>query len=1403
MNGLTTIFPLDAALTVALFGFGALCCAALVLEDHEAYGFGWGWLAAFALGRLAGGLLVMIGLAMEIGPWARPLRELLLIASLLCLVEFARTGEEATRGRAPGPWIHLILLSGVMALGGAWGWTALDLIARTVLGVAGGLWTCRVFWRRGEASVWLRAAGAGVVLMVGALLASGLSAVVLPEDSLSAVGGGAWMSPPFKAAHAGSVLLFAGMIWGALIARQKADENDARERRAMIRPFWTFLSAALVLAGGCLLARVAGIRAEASFRKALLERTRSLAAAIETDQIGRLRGEPHDEGQPEYQRLVRRLTAMAEAQPDIQGVYLLGKRASGVVCLASARARRFIQRNAPFPEVCRIRAWIRTPLGQRAFEGEERIEGPIFDAHGRWFSSRVPLRENEKGPVVAVLGQDYEALRWERDLARTRIPFLMAALSVALGLAGGQAYGLHRARSARRLAALERRFSQLFERMLNGVAFHELVRNARGEPWDFRYREVNPAFERLTGLSRDEVLGRTFRDVLPDLESAWIEAFLRVASTGETERFEHFARPFKRWYRVSAYRPAPEQLVTVFSDVTERKQLEADLRANIERLNAAVDQAHAFVYVRRFEPDRYEFVGKGVETLLGFPSNTWTPELFHRSIEQCVPVGETRPADRRELMQRLREGRLDQWSVELVMRTPRGARRFLDTAAPLRDDEGRVTGALGLFQDITPLHEAREALLRTQRLLRGIAEASRALLTETEFLRAIQLAIECLGRAADAHRVSWFERHPHPATGEPCVSRRAEWRAEGIASGGDEALSQNVPVNHPAFQRWEALLLRRQGLHGPSREAPPEEGDMLRAQNVVAFAVVPFLCGNGKCAGFLRFDECRREREWSDAEMDLLAAAASACAAALERHRAQEVTRDALHRFEAIFQSNPMVAIQGVAWDGTILHWNHASETLYGYSAAEAIGRKRQDLILTAEAAAAFETDLQAMREKPLPVVGVERKMRSRDGRERFVFSAKFPLMHQGKTEEIFCLDVDITERRQLEDQLRHAQKMEAVGQLAGGVAHDFNNLLVVIGGYTEMLLKRMPFEHPDRKKVEGIHYAAQRAVALTRQLLLFSRKQAPQISRFDLGRLVEESEDLLRRILGETIRVEIRRKDRDTTIQGDPNHFDQILVNFAANARDAMPQGGAFTLVVGRKTVVPGGKESPPCLPPGEYVELRVADTGCGMSAETQARLFEPFFTTKAPGKGTGLGLPIVYGIVRQAGGHLFVESQEGQGARFTILIPRAEAAATEASRARAEAAFGGGTETVLVVEDNAAVRDFLLDALRGAGYAPLGVASAEEALDRMAKEGARVQLVLSDVVMPGLGGIELARRLRAEKAHLPIVLVSGFSDDEAALRVARELGCVFLRKPFDVIELCRLMRRLLDDAAAQGSSL
>jgi PAS domain S-box-containing protein len=1399
MNSFGFALPLDAALVAGSFGFVALCCVALVLEEREAFGLKWGWLVAFSLGRVAGDLLGLVGMTLEVGPWTRPIRESLLAVALLCLVEFARSGQEARGHRAPGPWIHPLLL-GVVALAGAWGWVAVDLISRAVLGTAGGLWSCRVLWGlEGRGAGWLRVAGVGMLAMVAALIASGLGAIYLGADLVHDVGGGVLMSAPVKGAQAVAVLALAGAAWAALVESGEAAGAGLSAWRAFLRSPWPLAGIAFSLGGGWFLAGYAGSVADRVLRRELVERTSGLAAAIEPEQVVLLRGEFGDERKGEYRHLLRRLTAMTEAQPDIHGTHLLGLKRGRAVFLVSAQARRLRRRDHPAPRPGS--PW--RPSGDvlaRAFqEGEPGIEGPVSDARGSWLTPLVPIREDRDGRVVALLAQDFDAFRWERELVRSRVPFLMAAFFLACAISGGLAYRMQRARSARRLASSETRYSQLFEQMLNGFALHELVRDGRGEPWDFRYLEINPAFERLTGLSREMVVGRTIREAVPGVEPHWMDAYLRVVATGETERIEHFAASLGRWFRVTAYRPAPDQLVTVFSDVTERKRLEADLRANLERFSTAVEQAQGVVYVRRFDPDHFEFVGEGVKGLLGCAPAEFTPEFWLATILYAEHMGEIRDLDPSDAERQFREGRIGRWLAEQVVRTPhRGLRRFLDAATPLRDEHGRVVGSVGMLQDITALRQAEEERLRTQRLLRGIAEASRALLAEPDLGRAIGQALARLGAAAEAHRAYWFERHADPATGEPCVSQRSEWCAEGIVSHANDPALRNMPVHGPVFRRWEAVLARRKTIQGLVRDAPPAERAVLQAQGVVSIIGIPILLGEAGYSGFIGFDECRREREWSAAEIDLLSAAAATLGAAIERHRAQESTRDAIRRFEAIFETNPMVAIQGFSTDGTVRHWNHASEALYGYPAGEAVGQGLQELILPAEAVAPFEEAVRAMAARPAPVDGVEWKVLARDGRERLVYAAMFPLLREGRVEEIFCMEVDITERRHLEDQLRHAQKMEAVGRLAGGVAHDFNNLLVVIGGYADLLLSGAPRDGADRAKLEGIQHASQRAAALTRQLLLFSRKQTPQVTRFEIGRLTEESGEMLRRILGENVRVEIHRADHGTLVRGDPNHFNQVLVNLAVNARDAMPRGGEFTVAISRKAVA-SGKEPPfPGVPTGDYVEVRVADTGCGMSPEVQAHLFEPFFTTKEPGKGTGLGLSIVYGIVRQSGGHILVESREGKGAVFTILFPVAGAAGTEAARASAGLPSVGGTERILVVEDNEPVRGFILEALRSAGYAVAGAASAEEALDRMAEEGARIQLVLTDVVMPGMGGVELARRLRKGRSRLHVVLMSGFSDDDAALRAAGDLGCVFIRKPFEVADLLRLLRRLLDGSGA-----
>jgi two-component system, cell cycle sensor histidine kinase and response regulator CckA len=393
----------------------------------------------------------------------------------------------------------------------------------------------------------------------------------------------------------------------------------------------------------------------------------------------------------------------------------------------------------------------------------------------------------------------------------------------------------------------------------------------------------------------------------------------------------------------------------------------------------------------------------------------------------------------------------------------------------------------------------------------------------------------------------------------------------------------------------------------------------------------------------------------------------------------------------------------------------------------------------------------------------------------------------------------DVTDRKRLEAELRQAHKMDAVGRLAGGVAHDFNNLLTVINGYGDVALGTLGADHPVRPLVEEIRKAGDRAAGLTRQLLAFSRKQMLQPKVLDLGGLVADLGRMLRRVIGEDVELVLRPGPGPTWVTADPGQLEQVVMNLAVNARDAMPRGGRLTIETRAAEPDPAVLAETGEARPGPHVLLAVSDTGCGMDEVTKARVFEPFFTTKELGKGTGLGLATVYGIVRQSGGHIAVDSRPGHGTTFRVYLPAApapaRAPAADRSLARPVAAPAG--ETVLLVEDDEEVRMLALRTLQDAGYVVLDAANGDRALQVARTYGVPIRLLVTDVVMPGMGGRELAERLLAEQRGLRVLYVSGYTDD-AVVRHGIESDRVhYVPKPYTPAALVAKVREVLGDAS------
>jgi PAS domain S-box-containing protein len=517
-----------------------------------------------------------------------------------------------------------------------------------------------------------------------------------------------------------------------------------------------------------------------------------------------------------------------------------------------------------------------------------------------------------------------------------------------------------------------------------------------------------------------------------------------------------------------------------------------------------------------------------------------------------------------------------------------------------------------------------------------------------------------------------------------------------------------------------------------------------------------------------------------------------------ERKRAEESLRASEQRFRVLVESAPDGVF--VQTGGNFSYLNRAAARLLGAAAPEElIGRPVLDR-LHPDFRQAVSERMHRLNRKQTTAPRQEEVFLRLDGSPVHVEVTAVPIHFAGSDGAlVFARDTtEIIQARlqqsHLKEQLHQAQKLESVGRLAGGVAHDFNNLLSVILGFSEMVLEDVGRDHPHHDPLRAIHEAAQRARDLTRQLLAFSRKQLLEIKIVDINRVVAGFKRLLERLLGEDIAVELALAAQPLTVKADAAQLEQVLMNLAVNARDAMPEGGTLTIETAAAALDNADNPDKPGLTPGDYAAIRVRDTGCGMQPDILSRIFEPFFTTKDKEKGTGLGLATTYGIVKQHEGGIWAHSEPGGGTTFEVYLPLcSEPAAAVAVQTAQHADDVAGAATVLVVEDNAAVRRLAVDILKRGGYRVINSDSVEEAVRRAAEHDGPLQLVLTDVVMPGMKGPEVYARICAHHPEAKVLYMSGYTQEVIANGGALKDKVAFIQKPFSVVGLLEKIGQLL----------
>lgn len=911
-------------------------------------------------------------------------------------------------------------------------------------------------------------------------------------------------------------------------------------------------------------------------------------------------------------------------------------------------------------------------------------------------------------------------------------------------------------------------------------------------------QEVVPTRPVLRDLIPPDAVGHSVYEILPHREGAMAlrEGIAQVLRTGAVLTVEHATTLGGKeiWFEARLSRlldkaGRPTGVLLAARDITESRRALRALEESEARYRSLVEQSNDAIYL--LVGRRFRFVNRRFQELLGVTAEEATAPDFD-FMELVAP--ESRPIIE-ERGRRIQSGEPVPLRYEFTARRRDGQKIELEASVSYIPYEGEIA-TQGILRDITARKRAEEGLRRRERYLTCLSSVAGALLQAEDPKTVLPDVLARLGEAAEVSRVYLFENYVD-ADGCLRTSQRFEWCAPGVEPQIENPALQGFPPIEGGFQRWVDVLSRGEVIVGNVADFPEPERPILEAQGIVSILVLP-LRVRGNLYGFIGFDVCGHARQWEEAEIALLATAANDIAQAIERSQTVAALAESEDRYRKLIDLMP----DGVAvhQDGRLRMINRAGAALLGYEdPRELLGRPVLEFVHPDDREKAQER-IRAMLTEGRRAPPLEERFLRRDGTTVEVEVAAGPFILEGRP-AVLVVARDLGARKRLEEQLRQSQKMEAIGRLAGGVAHDFNNLLTAISGYAEFILNGLPPEDPLRYDAEAILKASERARTLTRQLLAFSRRQVMELKVVDLNRILQDLGGMLRRIIGEDVEMAMELSPHLGHVRVDPSQMEQVVVNLAVNARDAMPTGGRLTLETMNVFLDEAYAQEHPYVRPGEYVLLSVSDTGVGMPPEVREHLFEPFFTTKGLGEGTGLGLATVYGIVKQSGGHIQVYSEVGHGTTFKIYLPRVyEPVETPEEQSPSEQ-LPEGSETVLVVEDNEMVRALACRVLREQGYTVLEAKESVQALELARGYGGYIHLLLTDVVMPQMSGRKLSETLQQIYPGMQTLYMSGYTDNVVVQHGILEPGLAFIQKPFTPRDLAQKVREVLDQAGRLSS--